>query len=473
MKKLAVLLLVLTVLFAWAVPAYANATSYPPPFESDLGARSIYLMNVDSKTAVYEKNVHERVQPGYMTHIMTAIVALEAVEEPEYEKTILKTYIQNELYNLNDNTYGGIYIGDELTINDLLHAMMLQNVNMAAMMLADYIGDGSIEYFCELMNQKAQEIGAVNTNFANCTGIYDENSYTTAYDMALIAQYAMDIPLFEEIVIAKAHTSVPTVRAPQGIVWTSNNELQKSGSEYYYEGVRGIKAGTIEQAGRSSISMATRDGYTYLLVVLGAPISNSEDLRYEKNQAWVYSKYLYDWAFETFTVKTLMNVGDTVTDVAVRLSWDVERIGLLAADKFASLVPNEVTEDSLTTAIVIEREHIKRPIKGQKGKTEIVISAPIEKGETIGYVKLMLAGEEVGKIPLVAAQSVEESLALLYLDKVQSVFNTFWFKFILVFLIVIIVLYIALMILRNHNKRRYASRRKGGGSPKVPKTKKK
>lgn len=467
MKKIAALLVALTVLLAGTVPAVAAGMVYPPPpFEADLQAKAIYMVNIDSGTAVYEPTAQVRVQPGFMTQIMTAIVVLEEVEEPQYVKVALKSYIQNELFNANDTTYGGIYLGDELSVYDLLHAMMLQNVNTAAMMLADHVGDGSIEYFCELMNQKAREIGAMNTNFTNATGLYDETSYTTAYDMALIAQYAMEIPLFEEIVIKLKHTSEPTTHTPQGISWISNNEMQKSSStDYYYEGLRGIKAGTIEGVGRSFISVATRDGYTYLLVVLGAPVENMDGLRYEKNQAWVYAKGLYDWAFEAFTVKTLMNVGDTVTDIGVRLSWDVERIGLLAADKFASLVPNEVTEDSLTTDIVIF-DYIEKPIKGQKGKFERFISAPIEKGQEIGYVKLVLAGEEVGRIPLVASQSVEQSLFLYYLDKVQSVFNTFWFKFIVVFIIVTIALYIALMIVRNRNKRRYASRRKGGGKPK-------
>lgn len=399
---------------------------------------------------MYEKDSQGKMYPASLTKIMTCILALEMVDDLDNETTSLKTYIQEYLYNLRVNggvdvQTGGIYLNETLCIRDLLYAMMLQSANEAAMMVADYIGDGSIEYFCELMNAKAKEIGAKNTNFSNPSGLYDSNNYSTAYDMAKIAEYAMQNPEFVEIVTTQVYTSQPTNKQENGIQWVSTNRMQNPGNtEYYYDGLQGIKTGTLEESGSNFISTATRDGYTYLLVVMGAPLEDDTGATYAKNLAFVDTKYLYDWAFENFRVKTLMDVGDPIAEVPVRLNWDKDHVQLLASEKYQALVHNEVTSDSVQTIPELP-DHV---------------DAPIEKGEEIGYVKLMLEGQEIGRVALVAGENIEQSKALYYMDKVKSFFNTFLFKFVFVFVLVIIVLYIALMVVRNHNKRRYQSRRR-------------
>ncbi|MEM1484999.1 hypothetical protein V6615_08975 [Oscillospiraceae bacterium PP1C4] len=178
--------------------------------------------------------------------------------------------------------------------------------------------------------------------------------------------------------------------------------------------------------------------------MLGAPTNDADGLRYKYNLAFKDTGKLYDWAFSTFKVKTLMNIGEEVAEVPVKLSWDVDHIKLLAADKFASLVPNETTADAVVPIPEIPE----------------TVDAPITKGQEIGAAKLMLNGEEVGRVRLVAAESVERSSALYYLNKIKQFFNTFLFKFVLTFLIVILVLYIILMIIRNRNMRRYKTRGK-------------
>lgn len=442
-------------------PQEGSVSNYQPDFADDLKTQGIYMLNLDSDEVVYEKEAQKRMYPASLTKIMTCIVALENVDNPDTETTDLKAYIQNHLYNLQVDTLGGIYLGESLTIRDLLYAMMLQSANEAAMMIADYVGDGNIDYFCEMMNKKAKEIGANNTYFGNATGLDDTESYTTAYDMALIAKYAMQNPDFVELVTTLAYTSQPTDKHENGITWYSINSMQRGTDvDYYYEGTKGVKTGTLpEQNIRNYVSTCTRDGYTYLLVMLGAPIRDESGQQYKYNLTWKESAMLYDWAFETFQVKTLMTIGEEVSEVGVRLSWDVDHIKLLAADKFASLVPNETTVDDVTPIVEIEN-YVEVPIKGQKDKTEKYINAPIKKGQTIGYVKLMLGGEEVGRVPLVAAQSVEQSKSLYYLDKIKSFFNTFIFKFVFTFVIIILVLYIVLMIIRNRNRRRYKMRKK-------------
>ncbi|MCI8650613.1 MAG: D-alanyl-D-alanine carboxypeptidase [Anaerotruncus sp.] len=422
-------------------------TRYALPPDMPVNSRAVYLLNVDSGTVLYENNSQMRMPPASLTKIITCIVALENVANPDIETTELKTYIQNELYNLGGGQPDGIVRGEQLSILDLLHAMMLQSGDSAAMMVADYVSNGSPETFLEMMNEKAREIGALNTHFTNPTGIYDENSYTTAYDMALITQYAMENDDFEDIVTARTHTSIPTDRHPNGITWISNNAMQNpSNTDYYIEGVKGVMSGSISSLKiRNATSIATRNGYTYLLVCLGAPTERSEDgAQYQFNLAWRDSRNLYDWAFNNFTVKTMMNIGDKVAEVPVRLSWDVDRVSLLAAEKFASLVSVETNQDDLVKVPDIPE----------------YINAPVERGTEIGSVKLMLNSIEVGRVPLVAGETIARSSALYYWNEVKNFFSKFIFKFILTFIIILLVLYIALMMLRNHNRKRYRSRKR-------------
>ena len=457
----------------------ASVAGYPPDFANDLRTQGIYLLNLDSGMAVWERNSQQRMYPAALAKIVAAIVALEEVDDPDTETTDLKMYIQNYLYNINGAPWGGILPGEELTIRDLLYAMMLQSANEATMMIADYVGDGSAdEYFVELMNDKVREIGAVNTHFANATGLHDEGNYTTPYDMALITQYAMEVPGFMDLVTTRVHTSQPTNMHAEGITWVSNNMLATQGSDYYYEGVQGIIAGSLDaQNVRNCISTATKDGYTYLLVMMGAPLRNESGEYFGdpstgeyRNLAWVESAQLYDYAFSSFRVKTLMNVGEEVSQVGVRLSWDKDSIKLLAQEKFATLVPTQVTVDDVQPQVIINNS-VLEPVKGGKdGEVIECINAPVYKGDVVGYVKLTLQGEVVGEVPLVAAETVEQSMALTYLDKVKGFFDNFIFKFLLVFVILLVVLYIALMVIRNRNRRRYRNRRRRpptSGRPKM------
>lgn len=445
--------------------AGSSLSPYVPPDEELYQSQGIYLLNVDSGEPVYNRNEMERIQPASLTKIMTALVVLESDHDLDNETTELKTYIQNYLYNLQAGD-GGIYQGVQFTLRDLLYGSLTQSVNAAAMMLADYVGNGSIEDFCVMMNQKAKEIGAKNTHFSNPTGLYieGEENYTTAYDMALIAQYVMQNAEFMEMANTRVYTAHPVGGPESGITWISTNKMINAADTegYYYEGLRGIKTGTLPEPGQgvvNFVSTAMRDGYTYLAVCLGAPYRSPDGEIYANNLAFRDTARLYDWAFDSFRVKTLMSVGEEVAGVNVRLSWDTDYIKLFAADKFATLVPKDVTGSDIEPQVEIYNA-IERPVKGQKGKTELFIDAPVEKGQEVGRVKLMLMGEEVGSVPLVAGETVEASVALVYLEKIKSFFGNFIFKFILIFVIIVIVLYIALMIVRNHNKRRYQAKRR-------------
>ncbi|MBQ8918043.1 MAG: D-alanyl-D-alanine carboxypeptidase, partial [Oscillospiraceae bacterium] len=215
MKTVSILIVTLVMVLC-SVPAQA---AYTPDF--DLQSETVLLLNMDTGKVMYEKNADARVYPASLTKIMTAILALENVEDLDGTKVALKQYIQDMLYGKNASL-GGILLGEEVSMRGLLYASMLQSANEASLMIGDYLGDGSLTQFAEMMNDKAKELGCTGTNFVNPNGLHDENHYTTARDMAKIAAYAMQNPEFVEIVNTISMDIGPTNKHEQLVEITTN-----------------------------------------------------------------------------------------------------------------------------------------------------------------------------------------------------------------------------------------------------------
>ncbi len=423
-----------------AVPAYA---SYVPPF--DIRAKAVYMVNLDTDKVIYERSAQEKMYPASLTKIMTAILVLEKVDDLDGIKLPLKLYIQDMLYNTNASL-AGIYLGEEVSIRNLLYASLLQSGNEAALMLADYVGDGSISAFVEMMNEKAADIGAKNTHFANPNGLHDPENYTTAYDMNLIARYALDVPGFTQIANTPTMEIGPTNKQ-ESLVMTTTNWMIQKGSQYYYGPVSNIKTGTLDEAGRCLVTTAARDGFTYLLVLMNAPYKDENGAIYPERYDFDETRKLYEWAFETFVVKKLAEQNKAITEVPVRLSGEEDHVNLVCAEAFTSLVPADVEVGSIQFIPEIPE----------------YIDAPVERGQEIGMAHVMLSGEELGQIKLVAGSSVSRSTLLFALDEAQKLLQYFWVKFALILIVTLIALYIFIMISRNRRRRNYNNRRSSGG----------
>ena len=196
MKKLTYItsLLLALVILAVSLPS-AAAASFDPGFETK--SDSIYLVNLDTDTPVYQKNEREKRYPASVTKIMTYIVVAEQVKDLENTKVKIQQDILDRLDGTGSSLSGLEYhVDEQLSVLDLLYCMMVSSGNDAALVLGDYVGKGSVESFVELMNAKAAELGCKDTNFINPHGLHDPNQYTTAYDMYKIAQYAISLPHF-------------------------------------------------------------------------------------------------------------------------------------------------------------------------------------------------------------------------------------------------------------------------------------
>lgn len=441
MKRLGLFLTAMLLTLTIFTPG-VQAASYKPPFE--VNAQSAYMVNLDSDMIIYEKNKDEKIHPGGLAQIMTVILALESGIDLDNTEITMKNYIQDDMYIKNKELKGialaGLLRGESISLKNLLYAIMLPGANEAAMMVADYVGDGSVNYFVEQMNRRAKELGANNTNFMSPHGLPDD-SYTTAYDIYLITRHAMTLPGFSDMTTITTYNGGPTNKH-ESLNWHTANKMMIKGHSAYYSPIKGIKSAYSSTTGSSIVSMAQRGGYSYLMVVMGCPTTASDGEPLEQNQAFANTQKLYGWAFETFKIKTLLEKGKNFGEIKLRLAWNRDFIRLMAEDSFTALIPDEIEASSITYKTYLP-DYVK---------------APIKKGDPVGYVDLLLAGEKMGSVRLVSSDEVTAGRLLQTIDGFETMTRTFLFKFFVVLIVVLILMYIGITIYHNKGRRRYSSR---------------
>ena len=214
-------------------------------------ARNAILMDMDSKRILYAKNIHETKSVASISKIMTAVLAVESGKLDDV------VTIGDEI----DKSYGsGIYIqkGEQMTLRDLVYGLMLRSGNDASYAIAQYVGGDS---FVDMMNEKAKEIGMIETTFHNPNGLdEEEGNYSSAYDMAILASYAMQLEEYKKIVSTKTH-SVKTNK--NSYYWINKHKLL-----FQYEYTTGGKTGFTQKARRTLVSTASKDNLNLVIFTL-------------------------------------------------------------------------------------------------------------------------------------------------------------------------------------------------------------
>ncbi len=436
MKKIIsgfILLVILSVgIFSTPVSA-----AYSPDF--DITAKGAYLVNMDTDTVVYKKNEHEKLYPASVTKIMTSLLLVEMV--PDLDNTIItaKASILGSFSTMNVSL-AGILAGEELTARELLYCMLLQSGNEAAAIVADYLGDQSINNFIDMMNKRARELGAVNTNFVNPHGLHDDNHYTTAYDMYLIAREALKHDEIIEIASKYNYQLRKTnKRDPEWLV--STNKMMQRGSTYYRSYIKGLKTGTTTPAGKCFVAYAEKNGYHYISVLLGSAYKDENGEVYSENYSFSETAKLLDWAFDKFSLKTLLPSDQTCAQIPLRLSSERDTLLLYPDQKVTALIPDEIDPSSVQ---VIPH-------------TNSFVEAPVEKGDVLGYVEVKLADEVVGISNLIAGESVERNEFLYVGHLIKTIFTSIFLKIAVVLLILFALIYVLLIIRQEINTQKYRS----------------
>lgn len=210
------------------------------------------LFDLNSGETVYAKNVHEQLYPASLTKVMTALVALK------YGTSDMMLTASANVTNLEAGAQTcGLKEGDQMTLSQALHVLLIQSANDVAVMIAEGIA-GSVEEFAELMNQEAMAVGATNTHFVNPHGLSDESHYTTVYDMYLIMNEALNYDMFSEIIRMNSYTTVYYDKNG------SNQELSVKSTNFYLAGEAEAPAGVTVLGGKTGTTNAA--GHCLILV---------------------------------------------------------------------------------------------------------------------------------------------------------------------------------------------------------------
>lgn len=450
-----------------SLSAYA---AFTPKFA--LQSEGVYMVNLDTDIVIVSKNPDKKLYPASTTKIMTCLVALanitdfDAIVEFPTVCTDEFTYDKSQsVYNPNyaGASSGGILPGQSnLTYWDVIYSTMLPSGCDSANVLAYNVGGGSIENFISMMNSMAKKIGCQNTHFSNAHGLFDEDNYTTARDMYLITKYAMDnYPTFMKICGTNSYDMPSNSLNPDGYTKNTTNVLQNPNSEYYYEGVQGIKTGSIdyyihkkadgswdmenqEPGTRALVTTCQRNGYTYMIVTLGAPYWDEEGNKSDYN--FTDHIALYDWAFEDFEYKPVIKENELITQVKVDKGKDTDTVNIVATEDFYTLLPKSLDPSTIQRILPEIPE----------------LEAPITRGEVVGKMKLKLNDEIIARMELVTNDDIELDMNAYYKEKLRNIVSTAQFKAIIITLIGLVAVYIAAnLIYKSHKKKMLeASRRK-------------
>lgn len=359
--------------------------------EKNLSSEAVLLMEASTGKVVYEKNGYEKKYPASTTKIMTAILAIEHCNLNE-------TATASE-FAINSVPSGystaNIQIGETLSVKDLLYALMLQSANESAVILAEHVS-GSQEAFANLMNEKAKELGCKNTHFINPNGIHDENHYTTAYDLALITQYAMKNQTFRDIVKTTSFTLPATTSYPsESRTYANTNNLiiydaRNRPDNYYYKYATGVKTGYTSAAKNCLVASAEKNGIEYISVVLGASIT------YEStgsvSHRYVDTISLFDYAFDNFSFRKLKSANNLIKTIKIENGKkDENSLDLLIASDVNSLVSLDNKSNQIDPEITLKEG----------------LSAPIAKGDIVGTISYKVEGINY-TTDLIAGNDVEE-----------------------------------------------------------------
>ena len=329
------------------------------PKGPQVAAETAILMDVDSGEILYAKGIDEKRYPASTTKIMTCIIALEHMTDNEIVTASAYAASQPKVHL-------GVREGQQFYLRDILFSLMLESHNDSAVMVAEEIA-GSVETFVKMMNEKAEELGLGNTHFMNPSGLDNPEHYTTVYNLALIARYAMTLPRFREIVATQT-AQVQALNSDEILYFSNHNKMLS-----LYEGANGIKTGFTKSTGRCLVSSAQRDGMEFIAVTLNDP------------NDWNDHTEMLDYAFSEHYPKKLIEQGDTVKVTNI----DGKDYSMVAASDFT--IPFK--EHQKTQVEVIS--HISNDLQ-----------APINQGEKVGWLEIVCDGVSIGEVDIISENDI-------------------------------------------------------------------
>lgn len=351
--------------------------------EPTLNSRAAIILDRETETVLYEKNAYSKRAMASTTKIMTAIITIESGKLNDTVE------VSKKAASIGGSVLG-LKTGDKLSLNDLLYGLMLRSGNDAAVQIAEYLG-GSVEGFASMMNEKAKELNLVNTHFVTPHGLDNPEHYTTAYELALLTNYAMNNKTFSKIVNTK-QCSININGIPKSI--NNTNELLG-----VLNGVNGVKTGFTNNAGRCLVTSITRNDFSVICVVLGA-----DTKKFRTKDSISLIEYTYK-NFERYNLEDVIYKNFE--------NWKNEHIVNVEKGK----------EDFLEIKLS-DIKYDVYPIKKEKVKDLKIeincidkIKAPVKQDEKIGELIVSIDNDEIERVDILCNRNVErKDISYYYKD---------------------------------------------------------
>ena len=400
-------------------------------------SEAILLVSMDNKQVVYEKNADKQMYPASTTKIMTYIVAYENIEDIEHTSVVIKQSIIDELRNTGSSmAFLSDHIGEKVSVTDLFYSLMVPSGNDAAMVLADYVGNGDIQAFVDKMNAKAEELGCENTHFANPDGLHDPDHYTTARDLQKITEYALTLPDFELI----ANTVSYTCKGDDTPLVTTNKLIDPS-TEYYYMYAKGIKTGTTDEAGRCLVTTASEGGQTYMLILLGAPYKEGEQ---EEYYTFTDAADLFRWCLVQLKLQPVKTAETPICEVKLNNAMNKKTITLVPEKDINAILPVDLGPEN-----IVVKENVPKEL-----------SAPLKTNQVVGTADVYYVDSKTGEeqfiesVNLCPAESVDRSGAVATFSAMGVIFKSYWFLIVIGVILVVVLIYIIAAKIHRYRKKK-------------------
>ena len=393
------LFLILNIVLTPFVSANEGATP-------NISSPAALLMDSATGKVLYEKNMNKKRYPASLTKVMTAIVVLENCNLED-----IATVSYDAVMSLSSGyVTANLQIGEQLTIEQLLYVLMVGSSNDAAIVLAEHVS-GSVEDFAKLMNEKAKEIGCSSTNFVNPNGVHDKNHYSTAYDLALMAKYAMENETFRTLV-SKTSYKLPVTNKydREDRFFTTTNSLlivnnNSRPDNYYYKYATGVKTGFTTPAGNCLIASADKGNLKLITVVLGA--GQTKDGLSER---YIDTKNLFEYGYDTYTLREVIKSGGTVQTTNIsNATRDTKKLDAVVANDISVLIKHEDKNSALLPEVKLNDN----------------LKAPIAKGDVVGSVSYTVEGITYTE-DLLANSDVKKSKAFIRFIEIVFVLFLCW-----------------------------------------------
>ena len=408
-KNISIFLLFFMLLMSFN--SYTALAATDPP---SITGESVVVMDANTGTVVYGKNENVQYPPASTTKLMTVLLTLENCDLKE-------TVTVGDLPPTIEGSKIYIGTGEQMTVEEMLYSVIMVSANDCAAALAEHIS-GSIENFATLMNERAKELGCLNTNFSNPHGLYEETHRTTAYDLALIEKELLKFPKYIEISQTKSSYIEPTntfeERRP---LWNDNRLLHEAYSCYYPEALAG-KTGYTDESLHSYVASARRGDKTFIIAIL------FDNAKAYYNEA----PGLFNWAFDNFSTEKACSKGE---EIGKYTTSNGTVIPLIAQDDV--YYTKDVSSD-IAQSISIDRNSLEGKFFGAN---EVVTTASIKYGEQSQSVNLLSS--------VTYAQETLPVLGTLLTTKDNIInYKSLWFLIISAIVVIVIIIFATIRIIK-------------------------